>query len=87
MLVDPDNRGIKHLDICFADIRYSIQDAIPDANLSPSIEAVVAGRVRAKALRQIPPRRTAERKTQKMPFNTRRSSTRGIPRDLFGRMG
>jgi len=58
MLMDPDNRRIKHLDIRFADIRYSIQDAIPDACLSPSIEAVVAGRVGAKASRQIPPRRT-----------------------------
>jgi hypothetical protein len=58
MLMNPDNRRIKHLDIRFADIRHGIQDAIPDASLSPSVETVVAGRVRAKASRQIPPRRT-----------------------------
>jgi hypothetical protein len=58
MLVDPDNRRIKHLDTSFAGISHGVQDAIPDASLSPSIEAVVAGRVGAEVPRQITPRCT-----------------------------
>lgn len=49
-------------------------------------------RSRAIALRQVfPPGRSfhgaPERKTQRMPFRIRRSSTRGISRCLFGRRG
>jgi hypothetical protein len=44
---------------------------------------VVANRMWAAALRQVDP----DRKTQKMPLRTRRSSTRGMPRGLFGSIG
>ena len=53
--MDTDNRRVEHLNIGFAGIRHGIQDVIPDAGLSPSVEAVVAGRVGAEAPRQIAP--------------------------------
>jgi hypothetical protein len=81
-----DNRGVEHLDGCFVSVRHGAQEFIPDACRAPSVEAVVAGRVRTVAAGQVTPRRP-ERRTQKMPFNTRLSSTRGMPRGLLGRIG
>lgn len=51
--MDPDNCRIEHLDIGFAGVRHGIQDVIPYASLSPSVEAVVASRIGAKAAGQI----------------------------------
>ena len=43
--MDPDNGSIEHLDIGISFIRYGSEDAVPDACLAPSVEAVVAGRI------------------------------------------
>jgi hypothetical protein len=61
-----------------------IHDPIPDASLPPTNEAVVASGAGAIGFRQIAPG-APERKAQKTPFRTRRSSTLGMPRGLFGR--
>src|SRR5258706_7787866 len=53
-----------------------IHDPVPHSSPPPANEAIVSGRSRQGA---------PERKTQKIPFRTRRSSTRGMPRGLFGR--
>src|SRR5258707_4459143 len=52
-----------------------VHDPVPDPGASPAQKAVVA--------RHGAP----DRSTQKMPFKTRRSSTRGTPRGLFGNKG
>jgi hypothetical protein len=77
--MDPDNSCIQYLDFGITNICNSAQDAIPDAGLSPSVEAIVTGRVGAKASRQIPPRRTGtqdpEDAVQHPPIiNTRNTS-------------
>jgi len=56
--MDPDNGSIEHLDIGISFIRYGSEDAVPDACLAPSVEAIVAGRIGAIAVRQITPRRS-----------------------------
>ena len=83
--MDPDDGRIEHLNDGVADIRYGIQDLVPDAGLSPAVGAIIAGRIGTIAVRQS--RQGAERKTQNMRFNTRLSSTRGMPRGLLGRIG
>jgi hypothetical protein len=63
-----------------------IYDTAPYAGPPPADEAVVASCVGPNAAgrsRQGAP----DRKTQKMPLRTRRSFTRGTPRDLFGSIG
>ncbi len=58
MLMDPDDGSIEHLDASIASVRNCIEDTIPDASLSPPVEAVVAGRVRTIAVGKISPSRS-----------------------------
>jgi hypothetical protein len=60
-----------------------IHDTVPDA-CPPTNEATIASGAGTIGFRQIAPG-APERKTQEMPFRTRRSLTRGMPRGLFGR--
>ena len=57
-MVDAHARAVDHPHIATVSLCNSIHDPVPDACLGPSPEAVVAGRVRAVALRQVPPWRT-----------------------------
>ncbi len=86
MLMYPDNGGIDHLDSGIVECGKRVYDAAPDTGPPPADETVVAGRVRAKTIRQIA-HGAPDRKTQKMPLRTRRSFTRGTPRGLFGSIG
>lgn len=56
VLMRPDNRAVDHLNLCIFAMRDGSQDAVPDARTSPPHEPVVAGRVGAVSLWQIPPR-------------------------------
>ena len=51
------DRGVDHLDIAVVGLRDGVHEPIPMAGLAPAVEAIVAGRVGAVALRQIAPRR------------------------------
>ena len=66
--------------------RQRFKDAQPYALLGPPVVAVVDRGVGAVALGQVAPRR-ARAQDIKMPLITRRSSTRGTPRGLFGSNG
>jgi len=86
MLVHADNRCVDHLDSGIMGAGKCVDDAAPDTGPPPADETVIAGRVWAKMIRQS--RQGApDRRTQKMPFKTRRSFTRGTPRGLFGSIG
>ncbi len=86
MLVDADNGSVDHLDGAVMGFGESLHDQVPDASHSPTNEPVVAGRVRPKPAGKS--RHDApDRNIQKMPLRTRRSSTLGTPRGLFGRKG
>ena len=62
MLMDADRGGVHHLQITFVSLRYCREDPVPDAELAPPDEAVVAGRRRTVPLRDIGPRRAAARR-------------------------
>jgi hypothetical protein len=52
------DRAVDHLHLTIVSLRHRIHQAIPDAGLSPTIEAIVGRRVWAIPLGQIPPRCT-----------------------------
>ena len=56
MLMHADNRGVDHLDSGIVSYGKCVDDAAPNTSPSPADETVVAGRVRAKMIRQIAPR-------------------------------
>src|SRR5436190_21832293 len=56
MLMDADNGGVDHLDSGIMGSGKCVYDAAPDTSPPPADEAVIAGRVRAKMIRQIAPR-------------------------------
>src|SRR6202022_2994597 len=79
-------RRIDHLHRRLMTGGQRIHDMILNACPPPTNEAILAGcagTIGSGRSRQGAP----ERKTQKMPFRTRRSSTRGMPRGLFGGIG
>ena len=51
-----DNGRVDHLDSGIVGYGKCVDDAAPDTSPSPADETVVAGRVRAKMIRQIAPR-------------------------------
>jgi hypothetical protein len=53
MLMDADRRGVDHLQIAVVRLGYRVENATPHAELPPSNKAVVAGGVRAVALRNV----------------------------------
>jgi hypothetical protein len=71
------------LDVAIISLGNSLQKPVPNACLAPAVEAVHAGGVRAIPRRKCPPNALPS----EMPFNTRRSSTRGTPRGLSGNKG
>ena len=86
LLVGANGSAVDHLDIAIVRRGDGVHHPIPHASLSPSHKAIVAGGARAIALGRS--RHGApDRSTQKMPFSTRRSSTRGTPLGLFGSSG
>ena len=86
VLVHAHDRRIDHLHRRIMSGGQRIHDLVPDAGPAPANEAIVTSRMGTVVLRQIAPRRTC-RKTQKIPLRMRRSSTRGMPRGLFGSIG
>jgi hypothetical protein len=84
--MDANDRSVDHLDLALMSLDDGIHQPVPDPGFAPALEAVVDRRHRPIALRQVAPA-CPERRTQKMPFNTRRSSTRGTPRTLVGKCG
>src|ERR1700753_4234423 len=56
MLMHADNRSVDHLDSGIVGSGKRVYDAAPNTSPPPSNEAVVAGGVRTKRLRQITPR-------------------------------
>jgi hypothetical protein len=56
MLMYTDNGGVDHLDSGVVGSGKRVYDAAPDASPPPADETVIAGRVRAKMIRQIAPR-------------------------------
>src|SRR5215204_3423545 len=56
MLVHADNRCVDHLDSGITGAGKCVDDAAPDTGSPPADETVIAGRVRAKMIRQIAPR-------------------------------
>lgn len=63
-----------------------VYDAAPDTSPPPADETVLAGRVRAKVIRQIAPRCPRSQDPENA-MRTRGSFTQGTPRGLFGSMG
>src|ERR1051326_1793622 len=57
MLMHAHRRAVDHLHIAVVSLSDRSQNAVPHSSLSPSDEAIVAGRARSKILRQRPPRR------------------------------
>src|ERR1700686_3166349 len=58
MLMDPDRGGVDHLQIALVSLRNGLENPVPDAQLAPADEAVVAGRRWPVSLRNISPGRT-----------------------------
>ena len=83
VLMNAHNGRVDHLDGCIMGSSQCVHDAAPYANLTPANEPIIASSIGAKHCcrsRHGAP----DRKTQKMPFRTWRSFTRGTPRGLFG---
>jgi len=55
MLMHADNGSVDHLNSRIVGSGQCIYDTAPDTRRSPANEAIVAGRVRAKGIRQIAP--------------------------------
>lgn len=55
--MDAHNRAVDHLHLAIVGLDDAVHQAIPDASLAPSVEAIVGGRVGTVSLRQIAPRR------------------------------
>jgi hypothetical protein len=85
-LMYANNGSADHQDGAVMGFREGLHDRVPDASHPPTNKSIAAGRVRPKGLRQIAPW-CSHRNIQKMPLRTRRSSTLGTPRGLFGRNG
>ncbi len=86
MLMHADNGDIDHLDSGIMGRGKRTYDAASDASAPPADQAVVASGEWAKPVGRS--RLGApDRRTQKMPFRTRLSFTRGTPRGLFGSIG
>ena len=82
VLVHTHDGGINHLHRRIMACGQRIHDLVPDASPRPANEAIVTSGEDHRSLagsRQGAP----ERKTQKIPFRTRRSLTRGMPRGLM----
>jgi hypothetical protein len=77
--MDADDGGVDHLHGRVMRASQRIHNLAPDARPPPPDEATVAGGVRTKDVRLVPPQRR-DRSSQKMPFRTRRAFTRGMPR-------
>src|SRR6516225_5972868 len=56
MLMHTDNGGVDHLDSGIVGSGKCVYDVAPDTSPPPADETVIAGRVRAKMIRQIAPR-------------------------------
>jgi hypothetical protein len=83
---DSRSASVNHLDRAVMGFREGIHDRVPDTSHPPTNKPVVAGRVSPKVSGRS--RHGApDRNIQKMPLRTRRSSTLGTPRGLFGRNG
>ena len=78
---------IDHLDIAVVGLGNRVHDAVPHARLAPANEAIVAGRVRTVAFRQVAPRRTRtqhpENPAQHPPVVNARNATRLVRKKRF----
>jgi hypothetical protein len=81
--MDANDRGADRLNVALMRCNDDVHQAVPDASFPLSVEAVKRGPQRSGASAQGEP----ERRTKKMPFKTRRSSTRFTPRTLLERCG
>src|SRR5215510_3877244 len=76
MLMHTDNGGVDHLDSGIVGSGKCVYDAAPDTSPPPADETVIAGRVRAKMIRQIAPRCPGSQDPEDAVAET--------PRGLFG---
>jgi hypothetical protein len=87
VLVRPDNRTVDYLNVSIFSMRDGSKDTVPDARTSPPHEPVVASRVGAISLWQIPPRRSRpqypEDAVQNPPIIDARDALRLTGQDRF----
>ena len=78
---------VYHLDIAVIGFGNRDHDAVPDPRLAPTIEAVVARRIRAVSLRQVAPRRAGaqhpENAAQHPPVVNARHAARLVRKKRF----
>ena len=86
MLMHPHRGAVDHLHVAVVSLGDCGQNAVPDPGFAPPHEAVVQV-VRGPNSFGSARHGAPVRNTQKIPFSTRRSSTRGTPRGLFGSSG
>jgi hypothetical protein len=86
MLMHADNGGVDHLNSGIMGGGKRFYDAAANTGPPPPNEAVVASGVWPNAAGRSS-QGAPDRRTQKMPFRTRLSFTRGTPRGLFGSKG
>jgi hypothetical protein len=86
VLMHAHDGRVDHLDGRIVSGGKCVHNPSPYSGPSPPDETVVAGGAWAIAIRQIAPW-CAGSQHQQMPLRTRRSSTRGTPRALFGNIG
>jgi hypothetical protein len=56
--VNPHNRTVDHLHFAAMGLGHGVHQLVPYPGLAPAIEAIVGGRIRRVALRQIAPWRS-----------------------------
>ena len=81
-----DNGGVDHLQGRVMRSSQRIRNLAPDARPPPPNEAIVAGGVRTKNVRQVPPRRLGPQ-YPKDAIEDAAVVHRGTPRGLFGSIG
>jgi len=71
MLMKADNRAVDYLNVFIISHGNGIHDLVPNTGFAPATKAIIEGRVRALAFRQITPRGTGSQD----PENTAQHST------------
>jgi hypothetical protein len=81
-----DNGGVDHLDSGIVGSGKCVYDAAPDTSPPPAHETVIAGRVRAKMIRQMAPRCPGSHDPEDAVKDTSVVYSRNA-RGLFGSIG
>jgi hypothetical protein len=72
LLVNAHDRGVDHLHVAVVSLDNGVHQSIPDAGLSPSIEAVIDRGARPVAFREIRPGRELDRRLRQRNHEWRR---------------